>query len=366
MVNQIAKKTKFNAHNKGHIKGKYPLFFGEQMGLPDTVNVTYPQIEDLYQKQLSQIWNEFESDITRDLMEMKTLPDSIVEPMKQTIAWQSLADSVAARSVSSLLLPHVTNPELEHLVNLWAFFETIHNRTYAHIVKQCFENPVEMIQEVYDNTQVLLRSEAIVAAFDALDEVTYTTPVEIKRKALLRAVVALFGLEGIAFMSSFAVTFAIYNTGVFQGIGKLVEMICKDEVLHIMFDYALVDILKNDPDWVTAIVECQQDGTFKEVLDNIVEQELAWAEYIFSQGQIVGLTTELLQDYVFYMAKPIYDVLGVRFNYKFIQETPLKYMDKYINSSKLQVANQEMQSGQYQVNATVDDSAGISFDEDFF
>lgn len=358
--------TKFNPHNKGHLVGRYPLFFGEQLGLADTVNVTYPQLESLYQKQLAQIWNEHEIDITRDLLEMQTLPKSIVEPMKQTIAWQSLADAVAARSVSSLLMPHVTNPELEHLINLWAFFETIHNRTYAHIVKQTFENPVEMIQEVYDNTQVLLRSEAIVRAFDELDDLRDSEDIKAKRKALLRAVVALFGLEGIAFMGSFAVTFAIYNSGVFQGIGKLVEMICKDEVMHIRFDYALVDILKGEPEWAETIAECVADGSLQEVLDAIVEQELAWAEYIFSQGQIVGLTTELLKEYILYMALPIYKVLGIPFKYQVITETPLKYMNKYIDTSMIQVANQEMQSGQYQVNATVDDTAGMTFDDEDF
>lgn len=359
--------TKFNPHNTGHLVGKYPLFLGQPLGLADTVNVTYPQIEELYQKQLAQIWNEFEVDITQDLMEMKNLPREIVEPMKQTIAWQSLADAVASRSISSLLMKYITNPELEHLVNLWSFFETIHNRTYAHIVKQTFENPVEMIQEVYDNTHVMLRSEAIVSAFDALENLSPDAPMRVKRKVILETLVALFALEAIAFMGSFAVTFAITNTKVFQGIGKLVEMICKDEVLHVRFDHVLVTILKEDPDWQEAIMDCQADGSIKKILDEVVNQELAWAEYIFQQGQIVGLTTELLKEYIQYMAYPVYQTLGVQFDYQVITKTPLKYMDKYIDSSLIQVANQEMQSGQYQVNAIVDDTLGLTFDdEDFF
>jgi len=39
----------FNVNNKGYVTGKYPLFLGERLGLYDSVNVAYPDIEELYQ-----------------------------------------------------------------------------------------------------------------------------------------------------------------------------------------------------------------------------------------------------------------------------------------------------------------------------
>ena len=70
-----------------------------------------------------------------------------------------------------------------------------------------------------------MRSEAIVNAFDALERLPVDAMEQEKREAIALAFVALFALEAIAFMSSFAVTFAITETGAFQGIGQQVTLI---------------------------------------------------------------------------------------------------------------------------------------------
>ena len=353
-------KTLFNKNNTNYKEGKYPLFLGQIMGFPDTVNITYPQLESLYQKQLAQIWNEHEIGLTQDIMDMQKLPSEIVNPMKYTIMTQALSDAMASRSIATVLLPHATNPEFENLLSLWSFFEVIHNRTYAHIIKQTFENPSEMMEEAYGNEKVMLRSEAILKAFDDLSNLPKDASRLETQVAILKAFTALFALEAIMFMSSFAVTFGIAETGVFQGISKLVELICKDEVLHTRMDYEILNILKQDGDWPIAMAIASED--MKNILDDVVLHELQWSDYVFSSGQIVGLTPELLKEYVQHMAKPVYDALGIEYTFEVVQDNPLKYMNKYIDSSVMQVANQEMQSGQYQVNAIVDDTDDVDLE----
>src|SRR5690606_15335970 len=203
---------------------KYPLFFGEDLGLFDTVNVAYPGIDKLYHQQMSQIWNEFEVALDQDKMDMLNLPKSTVDLMVKTISWQHLADSVAAQSISTLLLPHCSNSELEGMLTAQSLFEVIHARTYSHIVKQTFTDPNKMLAETYSDMEVLVRSEAIVKAFDELQGLPKDASEKEKKKALIKAFTALFALEGIAFMASFAVTFGIVETDVFQGIGALVAL----------------------------------------------------------------------------------------------------------------------------------------------
>lgn len=353
--------TVFNKDNKGYITKKYPLFLGEDLGLFDTINLTYPKLEELYQLQVSQIWNEFEIDVSQDRMDMMTVPKETTDLMVKTISWQHLADSIAAKSVSGLLMPHITNSELEGLVSVWAFFECIHSRTYSHIVKQTFKDPNEMLQGTYDDLEVLVRSEAIAGAFNELEALPKDATKKEKQVALVKAITALFALEGIAFMSSFAVTFGITETGVFQGIGQLVKLICRDEVLHTRMDYEVINILKNDPEWLEVITE--NVGSIKVILDSVVDQELAWSEHLFSEGrQVVGLNSNLLKEYVVYMAQPLYKFLGVDFDYEVVNKNPLPYMDKYIDSSKMQAAAQEIQLTSYNVGAIEDDTDGLDLD----
>ncbi|AGH57597.1 ribonucleotide-diphosphate reductase beta subunit [Pseudoalteromonas phage pYD6-A] len=353
--------TRFNESNKGYSEG-YPLFLGEDQGLFDTIHMNYPQLEELYQVQLAQLWNEFEIDLTQDVMDMKKLPPGTVDLMVKTVSWQWLADSVAGRSISGTLAPYITNSQLEGLVNLWSFFETIHARTYSHIVKQTFVDPSQAMVDTYASMQTLQRSAAIVDAFDRIENLAKDATLEEKEDAIIQAFVALFALEGIAFMASFAVTFAIGERGYFQGIVQLVKLIARDEKLHTRMDFSILDILSKEDRWQDAIQ--RNKGAIQLILDEIVSNELSWTDYVFSEGrQVVGLTAPMLKDYVRYMAAPIYRALGANIVFEVPKNNPLPYMDNYLDGSKVQSAAQEIQLTSYNVGALEDDTADLSFDD---
>ena len=350
--------TKFNANNTGYADG-YPLFLGKDLGVLDTINVQYPQLEQLYQDQLAQIWNEFEVDLTHDKMDMIETDQGTVDLMVKTIMWQTVADSVASRSIIETLGEHISNSEMMNLATLWSFFEVIHARTYSHIIKQTFTDPNELLKDIYAETEVLSRSDVIVAAFDELASCGGSEK-EI-RKAILMAFTALFALEAIAFMASFAVTFAIVETGKFQGIGKLVQLICRDEVLHTRMDYTILDILVKDPAWADTIAEC--GGEIGMLLDQVVANELKWANYVFSEGrEVIGLNADMLQQYVMFMSKPVYSVFGLT-PPEAPRVNPLPYMEKYIDPSKMQTANMEIQNSSYLIGTIDDDTSDLDFDD---
>lgn len=356
--------TVFNTQNKGHETGKYPLFLGEGLGLVDTVNCAYPEIEKLYQIQVSQIWNELEISLEQDKQDMLNVPKDTADLMVKTVAWQHAADSIAARSVTGLLLPHVTNSELECLVNAWGFFESIHARSYSHIVKQTFVNPQQMLVDTYNSTETLIRSKSIIDAFDGMANMPEDAPMDEKRERIALALVALLCLEQISLMSSFAVTFAIAETGVFQGISQQVTLIARDEQIHVRAGYEILRILMQEPEWVEAFETIKPKAL--QVVTDVVQQELDWADYLFSEGRsVVGLTAALLKDYSTWMAKPVFRVLGIDNPFDAPETNPCPFMDKYIDSSKTQVAPQEIQITSYRINAVKDDTDDLNLDMEF-
>lgn len=353
--------TKFNANNKGHENG-YKLFLGDSLGLADTVNVQYKRLEEFYDQQDSFKWNFAEIGLMQDKVDMLHAPQSSVDMMTETISWQFLVDSVAGRSISAVIGKWVTNPELEYLYGIINMFEGIHAKTYSHIIKNVFEFPQDILNKTYANAQVLSRSEPIVAAFDRLDATSDDAPLREKEEALILALVALFALEAIAFTASFAVTFGIAETGIFQGISQLVTLICRDEMLHARVGAEVLSILINKEGMGIAAALAVPE--IKELLDTIVQNEINWAKHIFKEHQIVGLNEKLLISYVLFLARPVYMLLDVPFDFAIVKENPLMYMDKYIDSSNIQVAPQELQITAYKVGAIVDDSADIDLDFD--
>lgn len=351
--------TVFNKENTHHKGGKAPLFLGEELGVIDTINTTYPIFEELYQTQLSQMWNEFEVNITQDKLDMMNMPKNTVDMMVKTIMWQHAADSIASRSIIECLGDHITNSEFHDYAVIWSFFETIHGRTYSHIIKQTFVDPNQALVELYDDMQVMQRSQVLIDTFNALKTLPEDASDDSKARAIIKVIVALFGLEAIAFMGSFAITFGIGETGKFQGIVQLVKLICRDEVLHSRGGYNIMQILQkelpkyfNDKEFMLEI---------KAILDEIVNQEFKWADYIFEQGQVIGLSADLVKEYVEYMAAPVYKACGLSFGLV-PEKNPLPYMDKYIDSKKVQAAAQEIELTAYKVGAIIDDTEDLDFD----
>lgn len=351
--------TVFNKENKLHEGGYAPLFLGEQLGVIDTINVTHPIFDELYTTQEAQKWNEFEVNLTQDRQDMLNMPKNTVDMMVKTIMWQHLADSVASRSIIECLGEHITNSEFHDYATIWSFYETIHGRTYSHIIKQTFTDPREALVQLYEDTKVLQRSKVLVDTFDGLKNLPKDASDDDKAKAIIKVMVALFGLEAIAFMGSFAITFGIGETGKFQGIVQLVKLICRDEVLHSRGGYHIMQILQKEMKQYFDDIEFKQE--LKAILDEVVNQEFQWADYIFEQGQVVGLSADLVKEYVEYMAAPVYKACGLEFGLV-PEKNPLPYMDKYIDSKKVQAAAQEIELTAYKVGAIVDDTEDLSFD----
>jgi len=342
------KKTVFNANNTGHENSDYPLFLGDQLGFIDTINSPYPILDTLYQAQLSQIWNEFEIDLTQDRQDMMNASPSIVDLMVKTILWQHLADSIASRSITGILMDYVSNSDLEAWYNCVALFETIHARTYSHIIKQTFSDPTEALREGYADLSVIKRSDILKNSFDDLGNLPMDASLEEKEEKLFLALIALYMLESLNFMSSFAITFGIAETGRFQGIAQDVALICRDEMLHAQGGAEVLKIeMKRKPELFARLAP-----KITELFDAVLATELEWTDYLFSEGrQVIGLNPKRIKEYVMYMAQPVAVTLNI--TTEVIKENPLPYMENYIDSSKIQVAAQELQLTSYLVNSVL-------------
>lgn len=332
----------FNPVNTGHLTGKYPLFLGEELGFADNINNPYPVLEELYDQQMAQIWNHTEIDLTQDRQDMLSAPPEVTDLVVQNLLWQTLADSVASRAIGSVLTKHVSNSALQDLYNAVILFESIHSKTYLHIIRQTLVDPNEALKKGYSNLAVIKRSNVLVDAFNNLANCKNDRDIQ---KLVLFCVIAMYLLEEGNFMNSFAVTFAVAEAGWFQGIGQDVRLICRDEMLHAKIGLTLINILKQQwPDlWNELIPE------IKRMVDAVRQDEKAWSAHLFSEGrQLIGLNQGLLDGYADHRFSVIENNLGFRED---ILPLNLPYMVNWIDASRVQVAAQEMQLTAYLVNS---------------
>lgn len=338
----------FNPVNTGHLTGRYPLFLGEELGFADNINNPYPVLEELYEQQMAQIWNHNEIDLTQDRQDMLSAPPEVTDLVVQNLLWQTLADSVASRAIGSVLAKYVSNSALQDLYNAIILFESIHSKTYLHIIRQTLVDPNEALKKGYANLAVIKRSNVLVDTFNNLANCRAGRDQLSERqlqKLVLFCVIAMYLLEEGNFMNSFAVTFAVAEAGWFQGIGQNVRLICRDEMLHAKVGLTLLGILKQQ--WPDLWSELIPD--IRKMIDAVREDERAWAKHLFSEGrQLIGLNEKLLDEYADHRFSIIENNLGFR------EDTlplNLPYMTNWMDSSRVQVAAQEMQLTAYLVNA---------------
>jgi len=364
-------KNVINIQNNGNNAEKgYPLFLGEDLGFADTINVTYPELAALYEEQRSQYWIETEHNLDQDRIDFQTCDPNVGEVMIRNLMSQWLMDSVAARSIMSLLEPFTSNNEMIDVLSAWSFFEGIHARQYSFIMRQCFIDANAILERAKKDNEVAYRSRIIGKVFNEVMEVgaRYSKgealDINYVKKTILKTICAVYSLEAISFMGSFACTFALTETGKFQGIGNGIQAICKDEMLHARFGKTILKILLYKEDYLNIFEQHKEE--FTEIFIECMKQEFSFNRYIFSEGRhVLGLTTELLDDYDKFIAKPIFDEFGMQWPEEFGEapnKSPLKYMEKYVNPDSIQAAAQEITLTAYRVGAVVDDTNGMEFD----
>ena len=350
---------------------KSPLFFGEDPGLFDTVNKHYPKIWSLYKTMKSLDWSEDEFDYTQCNLDFKTCPKPVYEMMIRTLAWQWEADSVASRSVAPLLAPFITDS------SLWAAWqrisdnEVVHAATYSEIVRMSFDNPDDVLRDILAVKESLVRLNAIKKVFDEAHDASHRyalglMSVDEAYDKLFMVIVALFMLERIQFMASFAITFTICSTGLFQSIGKAVQKIAQDELeVHVELDKEVLRIELSTERGASAYKRLKP--TIQALFDEVVDSEISWGgDYLFSEGrELVGANANTVKSWVMFNAAPVYKFLDLDGDYKFPRHNPMPHLEDWINIGKTQAAPQEQDNNQYKVGAIVRDDANTDFDVDF-
>jgi len=347
------------------------MFFG---ATPNTARYDinkYPVFDKITNNMLGYFWRPEEIDISKDIKDFKELTPHEQHIFISNLQRQILLDSVQGRSPNVAMLPFVSLPELETLIETWSFFETIHSRSYTYLIQNVFSDPTWVFDSIMENTKIVEDAKKITKHYDdfieygswynLLGEGTHTvndvekviTLTELKRRFYLM-IISINILEGIRFYVSFACSWAFaQQQHRMEGNAKIIKLICRDENLHLgITQNILKRLTEDDPAFITII----EDGKAEviQMYQDAVDDEKAWAAYLFKDGSMLGLNEQLLCDYVEYMANRRMKAIGLSPLYKQTND-PLSWTKHWINSESVQVAPQESEITSYTVGAIVHD-----------
>jgi len=367
--------------NQNQVDAKtQPMFFGKPLGIQRYDTYKYPIFEKLTQQQLGYFWKPEEISLQKDRSDYQKLRPEQKHIFTSNLKYQILLDSVQGRGPGMAFAPYCSLPELEGCLKAWEFMEMIHSRSYTHIIKNLYPDPSEVFDTILTDDKILERAKTVTAAYNEFINAAHEydngntwqhanedvptaliNRYDLKRK-LYRAMANVNILEGIRFYVSFACSFAFGELKQMEASAKIISLIARDESQHLVISQNILKNWRNgdDPDMIKIAEE--QKPWLIETFKLAVEQEKAWAAYLFKDGSMIGLNEKLLGNYVEWIANrrmkavgldPIYDIAA--------KNNPLPWTEHWLNSKSVQVAPQETEITSYIVGNVKQDMKADQF-----
>ena len=354
-------KTVFNKEKVDFTK--QPMFFGAEQNTQRYDTFKFPVFDKLNQTMLGYFWRPEEVSLQKDRADYQNFRPEQKHIFTANLKYQTLLDSVQGRGPCLSFLPHVSLPELEGCIVTWDFFETIHSRSYTHIMKNVYADPSEVFDTILDDEKILARAESVTkyydefnAAADAFIHRKEGSMRDVKKKLYL-AMQTVNILEGLRFYVSFACTFAFGELKLMEGSAKIISLIARDEAQHLALSTHILKLWaqgKDDPEMVSIAKECEEE--VYDLWRTCVEEEKDWANYLFQDGSMIGLNETLLHQYVEYIANRRLKALGMNAIFDApVNTNPLPWTQHWLSSSGLQVAPQETEVESYIVGGIKQD-----------
>lgn len=339
-------------------------------------NIKYRVFDRLTENQLGFFWRPQEVDVTKDQKDFRGLSPHEQHIFTANLKRQIILDSVQGRAPNLAFLPICSLPEVEIWIQTWAFSETIHSKSYTHIIRNVYSDPSKVFDTMMDIAEIVDCAKDITKYYDDLIEYTQWyhllgigthtvngTVIDINlrelKKRLWLCLNSVNALEGVRFYVSFACSWAFAELKKMEGNAKIIKFICRDENLHLGSTQTLIKLLpKDDSEFAEIEQECRQ-----QVIDMFMEainQEKSWADYLFKDGSMIGLNAQLLKDYVEYIANSRMTSIGIEAPFK-SKGNPLPWTNKWISGKEVQVAPQQVQLSSYKVGDAKMDVTDSSF-----
>ncbi len=351
------------------------MFFGAPLSVQRYDQYRFPTFDKLTQQQLGYFWRPEEVSLQKDRADYAQLTDHQRHIFTSNLKYQIMLDSVQGRAPGMAFIPYCSLPELEACMQVWQFMEMIHSRSYTYIIKNVYPDPADVFDTILEDANILSRAESVTESYDNFLNYAHEydqsnlwkpdwkehpnsewTKKDLKRK-LYRAVANVNILEGIRFYVSFACSFAFGENKLMEGSAKILSLISRDESQHLVLTQQIMKNWangKDDPD-MQEIAREEKDIVI-EMFKKTVDEEKAWANYLFRDGSMIGLNDKLLHQYVEWIANkrmkaigldPIYDIPA--------KNNPLPWTEHWLNSKGQQNAPQETEIESYVVGGIKQD-----------
>jgi ribonucleoside-diphosphate reductase beta chain len=321
------------------------VFGGDPTGIFELNNIKYQWAYNLWEVMLNNTWFPKEVDMTKDVNDYKNLTPAEKTAYDKALSQLIFMDSLQTNNIIDNINPYITAPEINLILVRQSFEEALHSQSYAVMVDTISNNSAEIYDLWRRDMMLKNKNDAIAAVYTELS----TNPSE---HNLIKAFFANQILEGIYFYSGFTYLYTLARSGKMLGSAQMIRFIQRDEVTHLVLFKNIINTMRKErPDLFTDKLKQEVIAMFKEA----VQLEVDWGRYI-TQGQILGLTDEIVEQYIQYLADDRLTSVGFESIYNV--SNPIKWVDDFAKFN-------DQKTNFFEGTVTNYSKGSLSFDDDF-
>lgn len=247
----------------------------------------------------------------------------------RNLGFFSTAESLVANNIVLAIYKHITNAEARQYLLRQAFEEAIHSHTFLYIVDSLNLDQREIFNMYHEINSIHGKDEFEMKLTEEILKEDFTTSTFEGAQKFLKDLIGYYIImEGIFFYSGFAMILSLHRQNKMTGIGEQFQFILRDETVHLNFGIDLINGIKEEnPNLWTNSFQ-------KEILEMVkqaVKLEITYAKDCLPKG-ILGLTAEMFEDYVQYIADRRLERIGLPKLYG--SASPFPWMSETIDLAK--------------------------------
>jgi len=337
-----------------------PIFFGSGRGLQRYDIMKHQVFYDLAEKMDENFWKPQEISLDQDVADFKSLENSESRISVLNIKRQMVLDTIQGRSPLLTFGRITTNSALEAAITRLQFQEVNHSDSYSYILRNVYPDPAKIFDEIIDDEIIKKHTGSITDAYEKFynalakweclpkSDPARPTLKDMKKYAW-KALIAWNIIEGVRFFVSFACTFAFAENQKMTGNAQELKLIARDELLHLQITQKLINILKKDEqEGFFEVIEETREET-RQMFYDAAMNEIEWAQYLFEEGSIIGLNTEILEKYMKYIVNTRLRAIKEPKMFEDVTQNPLPWMDQWLGKSREEVLPQEIEATEYKI-----------------
>ena len=311
----MERKKVYNPNSEENVTDRQ-IFGGNPTGIFELNKIKYQWAYKLWDIMLNNTWFPKEVDMTGDVRDYKNLCEAEKNAYDKALSQLIFMDSLQTNNLIDNVNPYITSPEINLILVRQAFEEALHAQSYAVMVDSISTNTDEIYEMWRQDKRLKHKNDNIARVYEELAK----NPTD---EGIVKAMFANQILEGIYFYSGFTFFYTLARSGKMLGSAQMIRFIQRDEITHLLIFQNMINATRKErPELFT-----------KELIDDVyemfrqaVELEVAWGQYI-TEGQLLGLTDEIIDQYIKYLADQRLNAVGLDKLYNV--DHPIKWVDNF-------------------------------------